>query len=1157
MAHQENETMNKRREKMKNLYMDFIRSDGENEELEVRFGTRGVRRITKIDFNNIVSYLLSRNFRLSNEIEILKIQNEYFNQKTQTNQISNIRTEIYSMNNIQKYCKTNSILDEENQVMKHTVFLQKRRKVDPETRQIVYPINMNEFNFRVSYQEENKFHPQNDLIKKMISEWSDRKKIFRYLLRYSYESPDYPGVRVDMSMVRSSRRNVKGNLIPDMNISNSGVLTNDEEYEIEIEIDKKKVIDHILLDAYHDMSDDELDKLYDRAYDHMRTVIKYILSAHQGTNFPISYPEIKSVGAEYLSLIGNKERNYLHSRDFVGPSSISLEMKNVVPLRNDGTDSLANIRHPYTITEKADGIRKLLFVSKSGKVYLIDTNMNIQYTGTHIKDTSYHSSLLDGEHIEHDKTGRYINLYAAFDIYFINGEDHREKHFVHIPKNTDDKVTENYRYYLLRNYIQKLKLGRVSSLGTPLRIEYKLFEISYGGSRTTIFNQCSTILKKIENGEYEYETDGLIFTPINAGVGVDYKNKKPVNYKTTWQFSFKWKPPEFNTVDFLVTTKKDNSSNDIISHLYQDGENMMGKNNIQQYKTLILRVGFNEKIHGYINPCQDIIDDKVEAVGDRDNTSNYRPFPFYPTNPSSNTAHLCNVMLKTTASGNVMMTEDDSEVIEDNMIVEFKYVSTEKELWKWKPIRVRYDKTAEFRRGEKNYGNAYHVAQSVWSSIHNPVTEEMLRSGKNIPEFVGDDDVYYNKKDFTVTRPLRDFHNLYVKRKLITGVSKMGDTLYDPTVGKGGDFPKWIMSKLKFVFGVDLSKDNIHNRLDGACARYLNYRKSVKIVPSVLFIQGNSALNIKSGEGLFQERDKKIVDVVFGKGVSEETKLGQGVMKHAGIGADGFNVTTSMFSLHYFFENKETLHNYIRNVYEGTKVGGYFVGCAYDGKKIFQELKDIKQNESIQEFVSLNSIQETNINRESEQQKVWEIVKRYDRRTFEDNNSSLGYAIDVYQESINKLLREYLINFDYFTEIMSAYGFQLVSQEEAHTLGFPNSTGLFHELYSKMKREIEDNTRHKRVNYLKNDVKNALLLDQYSQQRRISFLNRYFIYKKVNDVNVEDVYKSFVQAVVSPFEEEYKEEEKRIQESEVPKIKKVKKLKGKKIKLRVKKKETS
>ena len=44
----------------------------------------------------------------------------------------------------------------------------------------------------------------------------------------------------------------------------------------------------------------------------------------------------------------------------------------------------------------------------------------------------------------------------------------------------------------------------------------------------------------------------------------------------------------------------------------------------------------------------------------------------------------------------------------------------------------------------------------------------------------------------TSTRSLRDFHNLYVKKKLINSVSIRGNTLIDLAVGKGGDMSKWI-----------------------------------------------------------------------------------------------------------------------------------------------------------------------------------------------------------------------------------------------------------------------------------------------------------------------------------------------------------------------------
>ena len=54
--------------------------------------------------------------------------------------------------------------------------------------------------------------------------------------------------------------------------------------------------------------------------------------------------------------------------------------------------------------------------------------------------------------------------------------------------------------------------------------------------------------------------------------------------------------------------------------------------------------------------------------------------------------------------------------------------------------------------------------------------------------------------------------------------------MIDMTVGKGGDFPKWIAAKLSFVFGMDISRDNIQNRMNGACARFLNYRKTWKTI---------------------------------------------------------------------------------------------------------------------------------------------------------------------------------------------------------------------------------------------------------------------------------------------------------------------------------------
>ena len=118
-------------------------------------------------------------------------------------------------------------------------------------------------------------------------------------------------------------------------------------------------------------------------------------------------------------------------------------------------------------------------------------------------------------------------------------------------------------------------------------------------------------------------------------------------------------------------------------------------------------------------------------------------------------------MIQRDGAGGLQMMTEGGEIFVDNTIVEFKYHPDKEMGWRWTPIKVRYDKTAELRQGFKNYGNAYHVANSNWHSIHNPVTASMLMTGKDIPEELEDEDIYYNKLDGpSKTKAMRDYHNL-------------------------------------------------------------------------------------------------------------------------------------------------------------------------------------------------------------------------------------------------------------------------------------------------------------------------------------------------------------------------------------------------------------
>ena len=63
--------------------------------------------------------------------------------------------------------------------------------------------------------------------------------------------------------------------------------------------------------------------------------------------------------------------------------------------------------------------------------------------------------------------------------------------------------------------------------------------------------------------------------------------------------------------------------------------------------------------------------------------------------------------------------------------------------------------------------------------------------------------------------------------------------------------------------------------------------------------------------------------------------------------------------------------------------------------------------------------------------KLWSITKDYDNASFDKNDSSLGYKISVYQDSINQTFSEYLVNYDFFIETMEKYGFKIISLEDA------------------------------------------------------------------------------------------------------------------------------
>jgi ribosomal protein L31 len=1101
------------------LYLESTpRIDRRTNELEIRFGTKSYgsnRPISKIDYDNVVKQLLSFGFHTDNKngIQMLRIRPEYIDVKTGIVKTSNIRAEIIGINMVEEYCKFNDIqkLLDMPAYNPNTVSFTQKMSEKAKDGTYLKPINFEDMNFRISYQVESDYQLRSPTIQTMIANWSKSKFEFRYMNRVRFIHPDYP-IFADLSIVRSSktRRSDRGQVpITEYTVQKANLFKNPEVYEIEFELDNARVGSGTQFNDANTLMDA------------IRKCIRVVLSGIQGTNYPIPISEKDDVLESYMNILYPEKDEKVQQRKsffkpFIGPSSVTLQMENIIE-RPEGS-IVPNIRSHYTVTDKADGDRALLFINNEGLIYFIDKNMNVMFTGCKTNEKTCYNSILDGEHIKYNKTKQFINLYAAFDIYFINGKSVREKSFIPESENDSGKL---FRLPLLNEFVSKLKVvsiipennliwkeienknkeivwmeiktGRISKV-EPVELKNKACRLKvkckqfYATSDTqTIFNSCSSIFSNIKDGQFEYNTDGLIFTPSNTGVGSSKPNTACEYYEGTWNLSFKWKPAEFNTVDFLVSIVKDRKTGkDKISHIYQDG----GK--VIQYKTIELRCGFDKTKHVTMNPFNSVLLDiyPKQFIAQEDKMDKYVPMPFQPSDPYDTDACFCNISLIPNGSDMIMTAEESGEYFEEDMIVEFRYDITKEVGWRWIPIRVRYDKTQKLRSGKPEYGNAYPTANSNWKSIHYPVTEEMISSGLNIPEQISDQDVYYNKSsDESHTKAMRNFHNLYVKRKLIISVANREDILIDYAVGKAGDLQKWNHSKLSFVFGIDISRDNIHNELDGACTRYLKERSKNMENARALFVVGNSSLNIRSTNAFVGEKDKMVCKAVFGNGPKDSSILGQGVYRQYGVGVDGFNISSCQFALHYFFENPITFHGFLRNLAECTRIQGYFIGTCYDGKTLFNMLKDKMDGESISFITESNN-------------KICEITKKYTDTGFPDDETSIGYPVDVFQETINKTFREYLVNFQFLIRMMENYGFVLITTEEAKQLGLPNNTGLFSELFTAMENELKRNS-----NKL-SEYKDAIRMS--TAEKSLSFINRYFVFKKTTSVKAAEIERQFL-----------------------------------------------
>ncbi|KAG5437838.1 hypothetical protein PCANB_000553 [Pneumocystis canis] len=236
-------------------------------------------------------------------------------------------------------------------------------------------------------------------------------------------------------------------------------------------------------------------------------------------------------GKDLYNLRDKVRRLLQRSNDaFPGSQPVSFSKNHIQTLMN----------YDYYLCEKSDGLRALLYIiaeqDNSGKilenVYLIDRKNDYYHVSNlHfpvLNDPSFRNfhndTLLDGELIlDEYEDGKKVSRYLVFDCLSVQGKlllnKPLDKRLGYLKENILNPLNEFYAKYPY--LIRKM----------PFSVEFKRMELSYA-----IEMMFKDIIPSLR-----HKNDGLIFTCLNA----------PYTCGTD-ETLLKWKPPNENSVDFLL-----------------------------------------------------------------------------------------------------------------------------------------------------------------------------------------------------------------------------------------------------------------------------------------------------------------------------------------------------------------------------------------------------------------------------------------------------------------------------------------------------------------------------------------------------------------------------------------------------------------------------
>ena len=227
-----------------------------NCELEWIYGSHPRKTLSKVEFLRVLNKL-RQDYKNNNTSNTLDIRLQYV--KLAKSGLSNIRCSIEGVNNIKRYCRTNSIIDIPN-----VSFIKKSFYKDEKFPSLEFnTIKNTDYDFRINLKNEIEVDDSNEDVISMKDNLKDGLKYYRYKKRFSFLTSDNL-YRIDLTAVKSNTYNPKKktyNLYK--NLVSSNILNGKEIYELEIEyIGYQTINGKIPIEVFYERikTKDEIDK---------------------------------------------------------------------------------------------------------------------------------------------------------------------------------------------------------------------------------------------------------------------------------------------------------------------------------------------------------------------------------------------------------------------------------------------------------------------------------------------------------------------------------------------------------------------------------------------------------------------------------------------------------------------------------------------------------------------------------------------------------------------------------------------------------------------------------------------------------------------------------------------------------------------------------